>query len=365
MNFVLADPRHEPALRRLVASASMPGLPRLSYRREPDFWQGLAVQGESSQTVVCEEDGQVAGMALRSLRRSYVNGEPRTLGYLSGLRLHPSVRNGTALARGYSFIKQLHADGQAPAYLSTVMHGNDRAEAALLSGRAGLPTYRAWGAYQVHALRPVRAAGSPAPESALRVVRAVDLGADPVTEFWQAEGPRRQFFPCWKAADLGTPLARGLTLEGLLVAVRDGAVVGTLALWDQQDFRQLWVEPYGALLGTLRGGVNAGLGILGLPGLPPPNAAMNAVLAACLLCRDDDPGILAVLLDAALDRLALEGRHSLLLGLHERDPLLVALRGRRSWTQTSQLFVVHWDDGNDLVAGLDRARVPYLELGAL
>lgn len=365
MKFALAGPEHEAALRRLVASAVMPGLPRLSYRREPDFWQGLAVQGESAQTVVCEQDGQLAGMALRTLRRCYINAEPQTLGYLGGLRLHPSVRKSTALARGYRFIKELHADGRTPAYLSTVMHGNRQAEAALLSGRAGLPTYRPWGDYQVHALRPRRSAGARAKGSGLNVVRAPHLSAGLVNAFWEAEGARRQGFPCWKVEDLGTPLGRGLAVEGLFVAQQDGRVVGTLVLWDQQAFRQFWVEPYPPLLGAMRGSLNIGLGLLGLPELPPAGAAMNVVLAACVLCRDDDPAILAALLDMALDQAAQEARHSLLLGLHERDPLRAALRGRRTWTQTSRLYLVHWDDGKDFVAGLDRDRIPYLELGAL
>jgi hypothetical protein len=104
---------------------------------------------------------------------------------------------------------------------------------------------------------------------------------------------------------------------------------------------------------------------LGAPALPRSGAAVDAVYAACVLCKGDDSAVFSALLDAALDRLAREGRHCLLFGLHEDDPLQRELSRRRTWTQSSKLFVVHWADGERFVAGLDRTRPPYLELATL
>lgn len=366
LKFSLAGREQEAEFRRLVASSAMPGLPRLSYRREPDFWQGLNVQGERVQAMAFRSEGRLVGMGCRSLRRCLVNGRPRLFGYLSGLRLDPSVRKGFALARGYRFLRELHGDGLVPAYLSTVMDGNTDAEGALLSGRAGLPTYLPWGRFVVHALSPrrLKAGDLSGASGALRVLPGAKLGSRAIFEFLRTEGPRRQFYPCWRAEDLGTPLARGLTLGDFLVAERDGEVLGTIALWDQKAFRQLWVESYG-VLGVLRPAINLGMAVLGVPALPRSGAAVDAVSAACVLCKGDDLAVFSALLDAALDRLAREGRHCLLFGLHEDDPLQRELSRRRTWTQSSKLFVVHWADGESFVAGLDRTRPPYLELATL
>lgn len=364
LRFALAGPRDEPRLRALAAGGVMPGLPRLSYRREPDFWASLAVQGRGAQAFVCRREGSIVAMGYRTLRACYVDGVSATLGYLGGLRVEPGSRGGWVLARGYRFLKRLHRDGRARAYLSTVMIGNREAERSLTGGRAGLPTYRPWGRFRVHALAPRRHRG-PGAAAGVECRAGTLVGAKAIFQFVEREGPKRQFFQRWRERDLGTPLTRGLGLDDFLVAVRDGRVLGTLALWDQVRFRQLWVESYSPGVGAWRGPVNAGLGLLGLPHLPRPGAAMDAVHAACVLVLDDDPSVLSVLLDAALDRLAREGRHSLLIGLHESDPLGAALRARRSWSQSSALFVVHWEDGRDWVDRLDRRRVPALELGAL
>src|SRR5262245_46354938 len=137
-------------LRRLLASTPMPGAVTVSFRREPSFFEAAAVDGEFSQTVVARdcEEACIAGFGTRSIRQRYVNGVPTAIGYLSGLRLLPQYRNQGLLARGFRFFRQLHQDGRAQLYLTTIGADNATALDALTSGRAGLPRYHFAGVYQ-------------------------------------------------------------------------------------------------------------------------------------------------------------------------------------------------------------------------
>src|SRR5262249_45150467 len=151
------------------------------------------------------------------------------------------------LARGFALFRELHRDAQVPFYLTTIAAGNEPAETVLTSGRAGLPSYHPAGTYHTVALpiprpRPV----SPAcPRSSIRPARAGDLRA--VLDFFAAEGPRRQFFPRLRSDDFSNPegLMRGLSLDWLLLAERDGRLIGTLAGWDQHDDRESVIQSYG------------------------------------------------------------------------------------------------------------------------
>ena len=59
--------------------------------------------------------GRIIGFGCRSLRDVYINGEARTVGYLSSLRVLPAYRNIGLVARGYAFFRRLHReDGSVP-----------------------------------------------------------------------------------------------------------------------------------------------------------------------------------------------------------------------------------------------------------
>ena len=87
-----------------------------------------------------QSTGQIVGFACRSIREVFVNGLPEAVGYLGGLHILPEHRNRGIVARGFQQIRQLHADGQAKLYLTTIGADNLTAKAILLSA-ARLPRY--------------------------------------------------------------------------------------------------------------------------------------------------------------------------------------------------------------------------------
>ena len=147
--FELARADDDAMLRDLLRNTPLGGAVRTTLRREPNYFTGSATEGPVHQVLVAREEssGEVVGTATRSVRERYVDGTPTPVGYLGGLRLLPRVRNRWVLARGFRALRELHADGRADFYLTTITEGNSRALESLLGGRAGLPHYHELGRY--------------------------------------------------------------------------------------------------------------------------------------------------------------------------------------------------------------------------
>jgi hypothetical protein len=199
---------------------------------------------------------------------------------------------------------------------------------------------------------------------AMRPATTADLPT--LLAFLTEVGPRRQFFPAYRADDFFTDTGalRDLRAEDILLAWREGRLVGTLAGWDQHRLKQTVVEGYGGALRWLRPLLNGWARLRGRPGLPAPGTPFRYLTAALPVVAEDRPDVFAALL-SELRQWAAGGPCShLLLGLHETDPLLPVAARFAAGRYTTRLYLVCWADGDAFRAGLD-GRVPYLELGSL
>jgi hypothetical protein len=366
--FELATPADDADLRHVLAATPMEGRIAVAFHREPSWFAGAVVDGRFRQVIACRDlhTGRVIGFGCRSVREVYVNGSPAVVGYLSGLRALPEYRNLGLVARGYAFFGELHRDDRVKFYLTTIAAGNETALKVLTSGRAGLPSYHPAGTYHTMAVplpRGPRAAPACGGVS-VRPARSDDLPA--VLAFLAANGPRRQFFPCLREDDFlsSEGLMRGLSLDWLLLAERHGRLAGTLAGWDQHSDRQSVVHAYNGWLRWTRPPYNTWAWLRGLPGLPPPGEPLRYLTGALPVVAEDDRGIFAALLEALRARAAGRPWTHLLLGLHERDPLLPFAKRYQGACYVTRLFLVCWPDGDELRNALD-GRAPYLEAGSL
>lgn len=359
MKFVLAEPTHEPELRRLMAEDPMPGAFRLAYTREPDFRQALDVQGTSTQVLTALEGDRVVGMGVRAILPVHLNGHPQEVGYLGGLRSLVSARRGLGLARGFRFLRELHADGRVPGYLTTVLEDNAHALAMLQSGRAGLPRYLDLGRFTTHVLFPSRRSPHPMPQG-LRIVSPPQIEMTSIVAFLREHAPRRPFGPVF-GDELTGPWYRDFRPEDLFVALQGDQIVGVTGRWDQSRYKQVRVAGYAPWLRMARPLLNLALRGAGYGSLPPVGACLQPQTLAFTTLRDDHPAVFQALVGAVLQKVPT----LLLVGLHERDPLAPALQAFRTLAYAARLCWVCWDDGLDFFRHLDLTAAPVLELARL
>lgn len=367
--FELATRSDDAELRQILAQSPMDGKISLTLKREPSYFDAAVVDGSSRQIVVCRDAAtdSIVGFGSRSLRQMYVNGELKSLGYLGTLRSLKRARNRGLLANGYRYLRELHRDGRAVFYLTTIAEGNDPALRILLSGRAGLPAYHFVGRFHTVAIPVIRRMRLRRRRSASCNVREATESDLPILlDFLNRVGPRYQFFPKYDASDFfGVDSTfKELKPSDLLLAFKNGQLVATLGSWDQHAFRQTVVEGYEGPLRWLRPAYNCWAALCSHPKLPSPGDAFRYVMGVLPVIEDNDEEVYSALLDCTLDRLLRTEHDYLLIGLHESHRLLASTIRRASTSYATRLYCVTWDHDVSLVSQFD-GRTPYLELGCL
>jgi hypothetical protein len=368
--FQLATRGDDDELRGLLAATPMDGKVSLAFAREPSYFAAAEVDGDRTEVGVVRDQaaGRIVGMGSRSISLRYVNGQRERVGYLSGLRLEKAYRGRAGLlARGYQFLRELHADGRVSYYLTTIAEDNTAALNLLGSGRAGLPVYRPWGKYYTLVLssprKPVR---YPARQRSFAVRQARPDDREAIVQFLNECGPNRQFFPAYESSEVFSNAGRlkGLEAGDVALALRDKEIVGSIGLWDQRTYKQTIVHSYRGWLRSLRPLYNIWARIDQRPRLPAAGVPIEACSAAIFVVRDDDQEVCRMLLQSGVQRLLQRPNAMLLVGLHERDPLLPLIRTYAGREYVTRLYLVHWPDEEPDVERLSE-RVPYLELGSL
>ena len=172
--------------------------------------------------------------------------------------------------------------------------------------------------------------------------------------------------PRLESSDFLSPqgIMRGLSLDKMFLAERGGRVIGTLAGWDQHDYRQSVVYAYHGWLRGVRPLYNAWTWLLGRPGLPRQGETFRYLMGALPVVAEDDENVFRALLNALRQSVAGGSWTHLLIGLHGADPLMRVLKRYQAACYVTHLFVVCWPDGEEARLAVD-GRVPYLEAGSL
>jgi len=355
----LTTPADDLELRKLLRRNPIPGPISVTFEREPSFFDSCRIRGPFVQVGVGRDrrTGKIIGLGTRSIASAFVNGDPTPLGYLADLRLEPDYRGGTLIARGYRFLKYLHDDGRTTLYTTMIFAGNHVALRTLASGRARLPRYHDLGV--IHApginIRRMR----PAICADCEILRGSEGLLPEIVECLNRNNARRQFAPV-HTVEMFKLRWREFRVEDFFIAVRGGRLIGVLGCWDQTSFKQTRIAGYTAPLRWLVPAANVLHPLIGTPRFPQPGEEVPYFYIGFLAVDGDDLRVFRALLRFLYNQ-TVGGRYAYaILALHERDPLLPALREYSLTSFSGRLFCVTFDDGEASFRNLD-GRVPYME----
>jgi hypothetical protein len=347
-------------IRALLDHEPMSGRIRIAFLREPRFVSEEELTGEPSLTLIARDDvsSRIVGMASRSVRRAFVNGFPRRIGYLSQLRIDSHYRGRWLIARGFKQFRKLQTEDPVSFHLASIVDNNVEALGVLVEhARQAFPRFREVAQLRTLAIRVPRRRREIA---GYLINRATEDQLDRVASFLEANGKGRQFFQCWTAEGLRRLQPFGLAASDFFVATRNGQFVGVMVLWDQRGFKQTVVRQYPwwmrnslPILNTL---VRAGLPREGYP--------LRSAYAAMVCIAGEDTDVFRALLDTVLDEAGHRNLDHLLLGLDARDPLLKAASKARHTLYTSRIYSVEWPDERSEVEPLDERPV-YVDIAML
>ena len=350
----LADQSDDAELRRRMAADEMAGNIALSFRREPDYFLGCGVQGVRSQVIKCtdSESGKIVGLGARHIKSLFVNGAETRVGYLSDLRGDREVRKRTLLARGYAFLRELHAADHVPLYFSIILDGNDDAVANITTARAGLPIYENRGRILTPAIHlDRRRPECPCTDVTIRKGSASVMPQ--VFAFLRRELAGKQLAPGYRSQDLQSAPLLGLAPEDFYIASIGDRIVGCVAAWDQSAFRQTHVERYNGMLRAARPFYNLAARVSSLHALPAPGEKIPYLYLSMIATEDNRRDIFAALLRSVYRDHRNSDYHFLVAGLHEQDPLCEVLGDYRSIEAGGGLYLIHYPEDEGYVSGLD------------
>ena len=360
--FQWAVPDDEPDIRSLVGSVPMPGTVAIRFSREPDYFLGTTIMGDTCDvlTVRHRQDRQLAGIACRAESRAYLNGQESPLGYIGQIRIALPFRGHWLVNLGAEYFRKASPPGLL--YFGVIASENPGVRQLLVGPRSpgNLHTRHICGITTCSILlRPFRAHRTPGVE----IVPGTAETLPEIVAFLRHQGPRRQFFPAYTLEDFtGGSRLRGLRPQDILVARRGNEVVGVMAVWDQAAYKQDIVDAYGTALRRLRPAYNLAARFLGARPLTPPGQAIPLAFASCICIAGDDPIIMQALLSACKINAYQRGKAFLMLGLSDDDPLLAVAQRSLHIKYHSDLFAVSWSD--EAVNRLD-GRIPYIEIATL
>jgi hypothetical protein len=343
-----ADQGDEPVLRKILRATPLPGWVTLSYEREPDYFQGCSIEGDTRTVLAHTTDGTPVGFFSRAVRTAWIGGRPMRLGYLGQLRLLPQWRGRSRIIlRGFQVCRELLYDSrqETPYYLTSILSDNTLARRILTSGIKGMPTYLPLSGFLtlVTATRQSFAHRETAPPYELRT--ATDSDLDSLADLLQSSGRRYALQPYWDIDSLRSLQSVGWHPENSLLLLKDGHPVACGTVWDQRSLRQRRVVAYTPALAYTRPLVSAALRLAGYPPLPPAGRTLDLGFLSHLAVVPGEeaavPNVVAGLLRLAKNK----GLASVVLGLSEGHPWLSLLGGLRTLRYRSQLYLVHWPEG--------------------
>ena len=362
LEFRIAQPHHEPLLRRILRNNPIPGWITLSYEREPDFFQATTIEGDTHETIVCldRDSQQAVGLSTRSIKKRFVNGSAMNVGYLGQLRVDTKYRNQIRpLKYGFKYFRRhIHSHDLAPYYLTSIISDNVRAKRILTANLPGFPTYQEIDTFSTLAI-PCKRYKSRESSNGVHIAKATRHHLDAIVDCLNRNNQRYQFSSYWTKQDLlSDSRCRGISLDNFFIALRDDKVVGCLACWDQSAFKQTIVRDYKKYARYFRPLINMASKAMLYPALPKVGEEIKQVYLSHMAIDNDDPEILIELLKIALHTASLQGHQLLLVGLSQSNQMLLAIKKYfRHLTYSSQIYLVYWDDGKAAVNNIDNRTI--------
>jgi hypothetical protein len=366
-SFKIAQESDDCAIRKVFQDTPMDGKVGVTFKREPSYFDAAKIGNEFHQTIIATDGmtNDIVGLGSRSIKPGYINGEVTNIGYLSSLRIKDDYCNNILLARGYEYLNKLHRDKKASIYITSIIEDNNYAIDLLTSQRAGLPRYLDMGLYCTTAIGLSRKKHNISGN--IKVIRGSHKNIDAIVECLNRNGKDKQFYPYYTNELFlsNNGILRDFRIDNFYIALKNNNVVGTIAKWDQGNFKQTIIAGYKGFLRFIKPFYNLGATVIGLPKLPRPNTQLKFLYTGFIAVDTNEVEIFRALLRAMYNDAVDSNYDYLLVGLHENDPLLRPIREDYHFIRyNSRVFVVCWDDGLDFYNKLDD-RIPYLELATL
>ena len=347
-------------IRSLLARNPILGNISLTYQKDPSFFEALQVGNRQAKVLVAAEGDEIVGFQSVSSREVFVNGRKENIGYLSNLRLDKKYQQSGIFKRGINFLKENRHQLAVPFYFSSIISANKLVLKKLIKPRPDGLQFVSQGGYLTKAVillnHKKKISGS------YEIIRGSQNNLDEIILFLEAEGKKKNLFPCYNREDFNSDFLKDFKIEDFYLAVKDDRIVGMVGKWDQNNFKQNVIAGYSLAFKAFRSIYNAVGKVFHWPAIPAIGEKINFLYISFIAVADNDQKVFGDLLKAVYNDELKSKYLYLVLGLNERDPLIKALAGFICLTYRSEIFLNYWQWSE--LSELDK-KIPYLEIATL
>ncbi len=329
----------------LFKSVTMDAALHLAVERDPDFFALYDIERGDRRVVVWEVDGAIEGVGTLLARDGYLGGRRMRLGYLGDLRFSPKIRGGQVLGTSFGpLFRESCRELGCEVALTAVIASNQAAMSALVKRSPRYPEKPFYAPLRTFKILSVQfTLGKEPRPTDLAVSRAEDKDLAAVADLLGEDHRARPFGYAVDEGLLRERLRRwpGLAAESFYLARdRAGRLRGVTAVWDAGPIKRYRVLGYRGAMRYVKLGYNAFARLAGMTPLPPPGGLLRYFYLTHLSVKDDDPAVMAALLDRIYADHRGRGYHFFTAPVLEGDPLAPAYERFRTRSLPAALFAV-------------------------
>ena len=351
-----------PGLSELLSDTPQEGSIQLNFEREPNYFHATDVGTTTRDLWVMEDTEQqrIAGAFSMGFRDVFENGQRKSMRYGSDLRIHRVYQGGRTLLRFFKTVKSIIGDD----YYQTVILEENKASLDTVGGNRikVQPTYNA---FRRHRTNMIELRRREKHKIRLNIRRASSTDIPVMQAFFDANAPRKQFYPCYDFSriETGDTYYRDIKLNDFLLAFDGNELVGMTGFWDQKAFKQTRIAGYSKAIQYARPFYNAYTKIAGGLSLPPAGSLTSYIYLHCNVFKDNRSDIFADLLAYARKELKDSEYDALVVGFDTEDPLHKVTDKYKK----EELFSLHFISGygEDPSPDLNPEGLMYLETARL
>ncbi|MBC8210856.1 MAG: hypothetical protein H8E21_07285 [Gammaproteobacteria bacterium] len=345
--FRLAGQVDNENLNAILRENEMDSWVMLSLEREPSFFAGEALMGESHTVIAFEQNDpmQKIGMYSCSYFQLRINGRTEQVGYLGGLRILKKYRNRIRYVRnGYDSIRKIVPEADViKHWFSSIASENSSARKLLESGLKGLPRYAPIGEVNTIAISVAAA------KSCAILERVTEQTVGEFVSFFNSQTGAYQYAPVlnddWI---ISQDKQKGLSIDDFYLIRQNLEVVGCLAVWDQRAFKQTVVRGYRFPLNRFRKIHNAWSVVTKRISLPAPGNSLEHVYISFMAFSKGSEHLVVPAIREALAIIKQMSGTFAVTGLSEKNPLTpFLLKHFKTLVYRSCIEAVSWDSLND------------------
>lgn len=361
MDFRLALTSDDEQIRRLVREIPIEGDIKLRYQREPSYFAVSAIQGNPNQTIVGVVNGQVMAVVSWNLQKVFVNGKICNAGYLSNVRVHPSVRSGFSLIKGLKFLEQFIKKQETDFHFATLIDSNILTKSLFASGRSSLPKFYNQGRVFTYAIPLQKSKRNLQRDKRLNIVKASPGHKSEIITFLKNEGAKTDFFPVIDEDSYNVDIFKQSTFY--IALNNSSSIVGVCSVVDFTSFKQHVVVGFTRSFRLVFFLLNLFLKLKGMHRIPKIGQKVLMLHAGFTVVKNNNVQVFKSLLYRVLCDFSGVGYHYITLALHENNPLINGMKKITKICYKSRLYFFNLGNNHyPLSSSMFGSQGPYIDL---